>query len=493
MGSNSNGIGSSTGKDRRIVVIGAGPGGISSGYYLREAGYENFSIFERDDDVGGTWQRNRYPGLACDVWSHVYAFTFSLNPAWTRSYAAQPEILAYMRKTVTDLDLWPHIRLNTGIASAAWDDATSTWLVTTDSGEEVVADVIISGQGMFGELKYPAIEGRDSFDGVAMHTGAWQKSVDLTGKRVGVIGSAASGVQSIPEIAKAAGQLTVFQRSPNWVLPKEDVEHTPDQLEQFTSDPAVLQDYHNGIMTFLGPSTPFANPEINGAAEWVAACAIEQVEDPEVRRKLTPTTPWGCMRPLFSNHYYPTFNRPNVELVTDPIERIIPTGIVTADGTERELDVIVFATGYEVDKFASRIPISGRGGVSLAEAWADGAQAHLGITTSGFPNLFMLYGPNTNQGSLIPMIEYEAQYAVKTIRAMDAAGIDWVDVKRDVMDEYNAQLQADLDGVEVWKGGCSHYYLAESGRMVTQYPHSMFDYRESVAEPDLEEFETGVR
>jgi cyclohexanone monooxygenase len=493
MGNDSSADGWTTDRERRIVVIGAGPGGISSGHYLRQAGFTNFTIFERDGDVGGTWQRNRYPGLACDVWSHVYAFSFALNPAWTRSYAAQPEILEYMRKTVTDLDLWPHIRLNTGIASAVWNDDTCVWVLTTDSGEEVVADVLISGQGMFGELKYPAIAGRASFEGVAMHTGAWDESVDLTGLRVAVVGSAASGVQSIPEIAKAAGQLYVFQRSANWVLPKEDVEHTPEQLDQFHADPTALLDYHNGIMAFVGPSVPFSNPEINGAAEWIAAVAIAQVENPEVRAQLTPTTPWGCMRPLFSNHYYPTFNRPNVELVTDAIDRITPTGIVTADGTEREVDVIVFATGYVVHKFASRIPITGRGGVTLDEAWADGAQAHLGITTSGFPNLFMLYGPNTNQGSLIPMIEYEAQYAVKTIQAMDAAGIAWVDVKADVMGAYNDELQAALDGVEVWKGGCSHYYLSDSGRMVTQYPWSMFTFRESVSQPDLEHFEVGSR
>jgi cation diffusion facilitator CzcD-associated flavoprotein CzcO len=479
-------------RDWRIVVIGAGPGGISSGHYLRQAGFTNFTIFERAGEVGGTWQRNRYPGLACDVWSHVYAFSFALNPGWTRSYAAQPEILAYMRKTVDDLDLWPHIRLNTGIASAAWDDATATWTVTTDAGEEVVADVVISGQGMFGELKYPDIEGRDSFRGVAMHTGAWDESVDLTGKRVAVIGSAASAVQSVPEIAKVAGHLTVFQRSPNWVLPKEDVEHTAEQLAQF-QDPAALYEYHTGIMSFIGPSIPFSNPEINGAAEWIAAVAISVVEDPEVRAKLTPDTPWGCMRPLFSNDYYPTFNRPNVTLETEPIERMTETGIVTADGTARDFDVIVFATGYVVDKFASRIPITGRGGLPLEKAWADGAQAHLGITTSGFPNLFMLYGPNTNQGSLIPMIEWEAQYAVKAIQAMDAAGVDWVDVRPEVMDAYNVELAAGLDGVDVWKGGCSHYYLAESGRMVTQYPWSMYTFREAVAQPDLAEFELGTR
>jgi cation diffusion facilitator CzcD-associated flavoprotein CzcO len=479
-------------RGRRIAVIGAGPGGISTGHYLREAGYEDFTIFERDGDVGGTWQRNRYPGLACDVWSHVYSFTFALNPGWSRSYAAQPEILAYMRATVTELDLWPHIRLNTGIASARWDDDAAVWVLTTDAGEEVVADVVVSGQGMFGELKFPDIEGRDSFEGIAMHTGAWDDSVDLTGRRVAVIGSAASAVQSIPEIAKVAGRLHVFQRSANWVLPKEDVEHTPEQLEQFT-DPDALQEYHDGIMSFIGPSNPFSNPEINGAAEWIAACAIEVVEDPATRRKLTPTTPWGCLRPLFSNDYYPTFNRPNVELVTDPIERITPTDVVTSDGTEREVDVIVFATGYVVDKFASRIPITGRGGLALSEAWADGARAYMGVTTTGFPNLFMLYGPNTNAGSLIPMIEYQARYAVKALQAMDAAGITWIDVRREVMDAYNDELQAGIDGVEVWKGGCSHYYLSDSGRVVTQYPWSMFRFRDAVAEPNLDDFEVGTR
>jgi cation diffusion facilitator CzcD-associated flavoprotein CzcO len=492
MGDDTNGQGRRRGSDRRIAVIGAGPGGISSAYFLREAGYEDITVFERAGEVGGTWQRNRYPGLACDVWSHVYSFTWNLNPAWSRSYATQPEILAYMIRTVDDFGLRTYVRLNTGVDAARWDEETSTWVLSLDSGEEFVADVLISGQGMFGELKYPDIEGRDTFGGVAMHTGAWDESVSLDGKRVAVIGSAASGVQSIPEIAEVAGHLTVFQRSANWVLPKEDVEHTAEQLEAF-ADPTALAEYHRGIMTFLGPSTPFSNPEINGAAEWIAACAIEVVEDPETRRKLTPDTPWGCMRPLFSNHYYPTFNRPDVALVTDPIERITPTGIVTADGTEHELDVIVFATGYEVTKFASRIPITGRGGRSLEEAWADGAQAHLGITTSGFPNLFMLYGPNTNQGSLIPMIEYEAQYAVKAIQAMDAEGIDWLDVRPEVMDAYNERLQDAIDEVEVWKGGCSHYYLAESGRMVTQYPWSMFDFRESVSSVDLDEFEVGTR
>jgi len=325
-----------------------------------------------------------------------------------------------------------------------------------------------------------------------MHTGAWDESVDLAGKRVAVIGSAASAVQSIPEIAKVAGQLHVFQRSANWVLPKEDVEHTAEQLEEFL-DPEALMAYREGIMAFVGPSTPFSNPEINGAAEWIAACAIEVVEDPETRRKLTPDTPWGCMRPLFSNDYYPTFNRSNVELVTDPIERITPTGIVTADGAEREVDVIVFATGYVVDKFASRIPITGRGGRSLSEAWADGAKAFLGVTTSGFPNLFMLYGPNTNADSIITLIEYQADHVLRQIQRIASAGLAWIDVKPEPMARYNAEIQREIAAIEPWKAGCTDYYRAPSGRIVTQWPRSMPAMEQALATLDEDAYEAAPR
>ena len=477
------------GKNRRIIVIGAGPGGIISAHRLREAGYTDVTVLERDGDVGGTWQRSRYPGLACDVMSHAYSFSFNLNPAWTRSYATQPEILAYMRQTVDVLGLWPMIRLNTGVASASWNDDAATWTVVTDLGEELTADVLISAQGMFGEVSIPEIEGRDSFDGVALHTGRWDTSLDLEGKRIAVIGSAASAVQCIPELAKVASQLHVFQRSANWILPKEDHEHPAEQIELFRSDPATLQAHRDGIMQYIGSNPPFSNPEILAGAEFAGLVAIEVVDDPEVRAKLTPTIPWGCMRPLFSNVYYPTFNRPNVELVTDVIERITPTGIVTVDGVERKVDIIVFATGYVVDKFASRIPISGRDGRSLTEEWRDGAMAYLGITTDGFPNLFMLYGPNTNQGSLIEMAEYEVGYTVAMLELMDEAGVDWVDVRPEAVAAYNDGLHRAIDAVEVWHAGCSHYYLSPSGRIVTQYPFSMFHYRDAVAIPDLEAFE----
>ena len=479
--------------DRRIVVIGAGPGGIISAYQLRRAGYADVVVLERDDEVGGTWQRSRYPGLSCDVMVHAYQFSFNLNPEWPRSYASQPEILAYMKATVDRLDLAPMIRLGCGVTGAEWSDERGEWSVTTTTGDTLAADVIISAQGMFGEIKWPDIDGLDTFGGRLVHTGNWPKDLDVTGARVALIGSAASAVQSLPEIAKIASQLHSFQRSPQWVLPKEDFPHPPELLDSFRNDPAALQAHRDTIMTYIGTNAPFSNAEILAGAEWAGAVAISVIDDAATREGLTPHVPWGCFRPLFSNDYYPAFNRPNVELVTEAITRITPTGIVTADGTEREVDVIVCATGYVVDKFASRIPVTGRNGQSLDDAWADGAQAHLGVTTTGFPNLFMLYGPNNNAGSLIEMAEYEVGYVVDLLSLMDADGVDWIDVRQDAMDAYNDELQAAIAGVEVWHAGCGHYYESPSGRIVTQYPWSMFHYRDSVADPDLSAFELGRR
>ncbi len=481
------------GKDSRIIVIGAGPGGIISAYQFREAGYTNVKILERDGDVGGTWQRSRYPGLGCDIMIHAYSFSFNLNPNWKRSYAPQPEILEYMRATDDRLELWPMIHLNTGVTEARWHDETGEWMVSTTTGETLIADVVISAQGMFGDVKWPDIPGRDFFSGDLVHTGEWPHELDIANKRVAVIGGAASAVQSIPEIAKLASQLTSYQRSPQWVLPKEDFPIPAEQIEEFNRNPEALQGYRDAIMNYIGPNAPFSNKEILGGAEWAGAVAISVVDDPKTREGLTPHVPWGCFRPLFSNDYYPAFNRPNVELVTDGIDRITPTGIVTADGVEREFDVIVCATGYVVDKFAARIPFTGIGGRSLDDEWADGPEAYLGVTTTGFPNLFMLYGPNNNAGSLIEMAEYEVAYVIELLAQMNESGADWINVQRDAMDAYNAELQQGIANVEVWHAGCGHYYESPSGKIVTQYPFSMFHYRDSVANPDLSPFELGYK
>jgi len=478
----------------RIVVIGAGPGGIITGHRLRELGIHDFVILEREGGVGGTWWRNRYPGLECDVPSHLYSFSFRLKADWSKPYARQPEILEYLQQCVDELGLWPHIRLNTAVESAVWDDENSCWRVTTGAGDEIVADVLISSVGMFGEARWPEIEGRESFAGTSFHTSQWRTDHSLVGERVAVIGSAASAVQLVPEVAKETSQLYVFQRSANWVLPKQDAPFTAEQLARFATDRSALEAMRATIIEQIGPSRPFMNEDIRRACEQAGLGNIAAVTDPVVRERLTPTVPWGCQRPLFSNEYYPTFNRPDVELVTDPIVRITPTGVVTADGSEREVDTIVYATGYETTRYASSVPITGRGGQSLDDAWSEGAQAYLGITTSGFPNLFMLYGPNTNQGSLIFMIECEVEYVLRMLQRMDTDGLAWVEVRPGTMAAYNEQLQRDLDEVTVWDAGCHQYYRGPNGRIVTQWPHSMYAYRDRTLEPDpVDAYSVGVR
>ena len=477
------------------MIIGAGVGAICAGVRLKQEGFADFVMLEQAGGVGGTWWRNRYPGLSCDIPSHLYSFSFHRKPDWTRPYAPQPEILEYMHGVVEHYGLMPHIRLNTTVTGATWDDQSAQWRIATASdgrNEEVVADVLISSMGMFGELNWPDIAGRDTFTGTAFHTGAWNSEHDLTGERVAVIGSAASAVQLVPEIAKVVDQLHVFQRSANWVLPKEDVPFTAEQLAGFVADPSTTDPLRDAALERIGGTKPFSTEEARSMAEQAGLHNISVVTDPELRQRLTPTVPWGCQRPLFSNDYYPTFNRANVELVTEAIQRITPTGVITADGCEREVDTIIYATGYETTKYISRLDITGRDGVSIHDSWRDGALAYLGITTAGFPNLFMLYGPNTNHGSIIYMIECQVEYVVGMLQAMDAGGLDWVDVRPQAMADYNAQLQVDLDEVTVWDGGCHHYYRVPSGRIVTQWPHAMFVYRDLTAATDqLGAYSTG--
>jgi cation diffusion facilitator CzcD-associated flavoprotein CzcO len=477
-------------RTRRIGIIGAGAGGIASGVRLLEAGYDDFVILEKAPGVGGTWFHNRYPGLQCDIASHLYSFSFEPYWVWSRPYGNGPEILAYLEHVVDKYGLRPYIRCDTPVVAAAWDEAQSRWRVTTESGEAWEFDIVIAGLGMFNELNWPDIPGREDFTGHWFHSARWDWDHDLTGERVGVIGSAASAVQFVPEIAKEVGQLFVFQRAANWVLPKQDAPYTEAELEHFRTHPEAVLELRQQIFDQVDPRITFADPAAVAMQTKLGLEAIEVVEDPEVRRKLTPTVPYGCQRPLISNYYYPTFNRPNVELVTEAIERITEHGVVTVDGVERVCDTIVYATGFKTTQYLSAIDVTGRGGVRLEDAWADGAHAYLGITTAGFPNLFMLYGPNTNNGSIIYMIEAQVEYAVRHIRWMDAEGITWIDVKPEVEAEYNERLQEDMARVGPWAAGNCHNYYWAGGRIVTQWPHSMSEYRRRTEADDTAAFDT---
>ena len=350
----------------RIAIIGAGPGGLCMGIRLKQAGFENFVILDKADGLGGTWYHNRYPGCACDIPSHLYSFSFEIKPDWSRPYAPQPEILEYLEGCADKYGLRPHLEFGDGIERAEWDDGTATWRLTHHSGRTREARFVVSAIGMFNELVYPDIDGLDDFDGTKFHSARWNWNHDLTGRTVGVIGSAASAIQFVPEIVKQAGQVHYFQRTANWVLPKEDDPYPEDQLARFRANPEIAQQIRDEIFNGLNQGGPRTFDQIAPEMEKAGRHNLALVEDDAVRAKLEPTHPWGCKRPLFSNDYYPAFNRSNLELVTEGIERITQDGIRTVDGREREIDTLILATGFATTRYLSAIDVGGVGADSTS-------------------------------------------------------------------------------------------------------------------------------
>jgi len=477
----------------RIAIIGAGPGGLCMGKRLLDHGFDNFVLLERANQVGGTWLRNRYPGCECDLPSALYSFSFEFKADWSKPYGTQPEILEYMQGIAERYGLRPHCRFGDGVASARWNEGTSTWMLMLDSGDTIEADVVVSAIGMFNDLAWPDIDGLDAFTGQMWHSAQWNGDHDLSGDRIAVIGSAASAVQLVPEVVKVARQVYLFQRTPNWVLPKIDDPYTAEQLDAFRADPAPLLAFRAEVESHINQGMTFADANQLAEREAVGLAAIDVVRDPEVRAKLRPDHPFGCKRPLFSNAYYPAFNEPNLELVTEAIEQVSERGLVTADGTEREVDTIIVATGFATTKYLSAIDVTGRDGRSITDAWNDGPLAYLGITTSGFPNLFMLYGPNTNNGSILTMIEYQVDHILAHLDRLVNDDIAWVDVKPEAMAHYNDDVQTAIAGIRVWQASCPGYYRSPSGRIVTQWPFSMIEYQRRTAALDLDAFEVGMR
>jgi cyclohexanone monooxygenase len=473
-----------------IAIAGAGPGGICAGIKLKQAGFDDFVILERSARVGGTWANARYPGLCCDTPSLLYSFTFEQKLDWTRTCARQPEIREYMQHCVEKYGLEPHIRFGAEIRAAHWDEEGHRWLLTLADGATATADVFISAIGMFNQLVWPEIAGLADFAGPVVHTGDWpEDGLDVRGKRVAVIGCAASATQAVPELAKEAASLVVYLRTANWVMPKEDDPYTEAQLEEFRTSPEAGLAKRTEYLDWAEAVLTFDKPDLLRECEERALENLAVVEDPATREKLRPRVPFGSQRILFSNDFYPTFNRDNVELVADQIDAITPGGVRTVDGRERDADVLILATGYDTTRFLSVIDAVGRGGVRIDDAWQDGAQAYLGITVSGFPNLFMLYGPNTNQGSILLMHEHGCDYIVRKLEHMRDNGIAWIDLRQEVQDEYNAALQGHLGTVEVLQTIGTRYYRAASGRIVTQWPYTMAQYRDWTTRPDEDAFE----
>jgi cation diffusion facilitator CzcD-associated flavoprotein CzcO len=477
-------------RDLRIAIIGAGPGGLCMGIRLKGAGFERFEILEQAGGVGGTWYWNRYPGCACDIPAHLYSFSFEVKRDWSRPYAPQPEILAYLEHCAEKYGLLPHCCFGAAVRSARWDEAAAEWTVELASGRTLCADVVVSAIGMFNEIALPAIPGLDAFAGTRFHSARWNEAHDLAGETVGVIGSAASAVQLVPEIVKRAARVHLFQRTANWIAPKQDDPYTEKQLDRLRNEPGFAEKIRRNIFESLGGPGIYAR--VRADMETACRTGMAVVDDPALRARLLPDHPWGVTRPLCSNDWYAAFNRPNLELVTEPIERITPDGVVTADGRERRLDTLILATGFAAAKFLSAIDVTGRGGCALADAWSEGAQAYKGVATAGFPNLFMLYGPNTNADSIITMIEYQADHVLRQIQRIAREGLAWIDVRPAAMAAYNAEIQRKLAALALWQEGGSGYYRAPSGRIVTQWPGSMPEMERALAGLDEDAYETAA-
>lgn len=469
----------------RIVIIGAGPGGLCAAVKLKEAGFDDFVILEKAESLGGTWFYNTYPACACDLPSAIYSFSFDIKRDWSRPYAPQKEILGYLESIANKHDLVPHCRFGAEVRSAKWDEAKSNWLVELASGEQLEAEVVATALGMLNEPVIPQLEGLDTFKGKTFHSARWDWNYDLRGKNVAVVGSGASAVQFVPEIVKNTNQVHLFQRTANWIMPKEDVPYPQDVLDHYINDPNAAFDLRQQIHQGLDQSMTFAQEMVDQASRAVME-TLEVIEDPAVREKLTPQDVFGCKRPLFSNNWYQAFNQPNLELVTDSIDRVTEDSIVTTDGQARAVDALIFATGFAASKFISVIDVVGRNGLSIKEAWKDGARAHLGITVSGFPNLFMMYGPNTNNGSVLVMHEAQANYAATQISRLVSEDLAWIDVHQDAVDRFSDQVQDEIKRIGVWTAGCSSYYQADNGRVVTQWPGTMTEYRERTEQPDAD-------
>ena len=476
----------------RIAIVGSGFAGLGMAIRLRQAGIEDFVVLERAGDLGGTWQANTYPGCQCDVPSHLYSFSFAPNPSWTRTYSRQPEIWAYLRGCAKRYGLASHLRFGHELTGATWDEQTGGWHVQTTAGD-FEATLLIDATGPLSHPAVPPIPGLDTFEGTLFHSAEWDHDHDLQGERVAVIGTGASSIQLVPRIQPRVGAMHVFQRTPPWVLPHSDRPTSRFERQLYRAVPLVQRAVRTGV--YWGRETfvvGFAKrPSLARHAERLARLHLRrQVRDPALRRKLEPDFRLGCKRVLISNEFYPALTQPNVELVTEPIARITGRRIVLADGSERDVDTIILGTGFHVTDPPTAWLVRGRGGGTLAEALGLSPQAYLGTSMPGFPNLFKIIGPNTGLGhsSMVFMIESQLTYVMDAIRQMDEGAIASVDVRAEVVEAFNDEVQAMMAGT-VWSSGCASWYLDARGRNTTLWPDFTFRFRRRTRRFDADAYE----
>jgi cation diffusion facilitator CzcD-associated flavoprotein CzcO len=466
------------------VIVGAGFSGMGMAILLKQQGRDDFVVLERADEVGGTWWHNTYPGCACDVPSHLYSYSFAPNPAWSETYSRQPEIRDYLSRCADRFGLRPHLRLGTEVTGAEWDEDEHVWRVDTSAGT-ITGRVLIAGMGPLHAPKVPDLPGLERFEGTTFHSAQWNHDYDLSGKRVASIGTGASAIQYVPEIQPRVERLHVFQRTAPWVLPHSTRPITALERRLYKRFPALQRLVRGGVygareLLVLG----FAkNPKLMGLVEKIARKHMDnQISDPELKAKVTPDYTIGCKRILPSNEWYRALATDNVELVTGGIREVRANSIVGEDGVERPVDAIIFGTGFHVTDMPVAKQVRGRDGKLLDDRWHGSQQAHLGCTVPGFPNFFLLLGPNTGLGhsSMVYMIESQVAYVLDAMRAMDERGADTIEVSGEVADRYNEELQGDLEGT-VWNTGCSSWYLDDTGRNTTIWPDWTWRFRQRTA------------
>ncbi|AYE94105.1 NAD(P)/FAD-dependent oxidoreductase [Mycobacterium paragordonae] len=455
----------------RVGVIGAGAGGIAMGIQLAAGGYD-FTIFDRADGFGGTWRHNTFPGAACDVPSHLYSYSFALNPRWSKTYANQPEILAYLEKVAADHGLGPQLRPNTAITTVRWSDESRRWTLTAQDGRQYDFDVVVSAVGMLDVPNVPNIPGAQRFRGRQFHSARWDHSRPTAGERVASIGTGASAVQYVPAIARDTAHLTVFQRTPIWIAPRFDFPFTAEQHEEFERRPETAQKLRDeAFEAYDSASFDVDNRQTREATELARSYLHRKVADPELRAKLTPDYPAGCKRPLMSREWYPTFALPNVRLETTAIAELTERGVRTVDGVEHRVDTVIYGTGFKAADYLDSIDVYGSGGRHLRDDWRAGAEAYLGTLVAGYPNLFTLYGPNTNGvNSIIYVHEVQTTFIRHILDVMGGQGARTVEVTADAQRRYNDEIQAAMVG-KVWLA-CTNYFRHPSGKVVTQLPFS---------------------
>ena len=475
----------------RVAIIGSGFAGLGMAIQLARRGIDDFVIVERGSEVGGTWRDNTYPGAACDIRSDLYSFSFAPKHDWKHRYGRQAEILDYLRSTADSFGIRPRIRFDTELREATWDAASAVWRLHTSTGE-LTASVLVSAAGPLIDPVWPRIPGLDQFEGVRFHSSRWRHDLDLAGLRVAIIGTGASAIQFVPELQKTVGALTVFQRTPAWIVPRGDAPTTERRVRLFRRFPALQR--ASRAWSFRLAETRFAGFRSRAIGSLMQSFARgylrREVADPQLRAKLTPDYRIGCKRILISSDFYRAVTRSNVELVTDSITSIDGREVVTAEGTRREFDVLIGGTGFNATEPPIARLVRGVGGVTLSAAWAAHMEALHGTTVAGFPNLFLLVGPNSALGhnSIIYIIEAQVDYVLKALDAMAASGAASVVPTAEAQRRYNQRVQADLAD-SVWvSGGCSSYYLDAGRRNTTLWPHRAALFRRSVRRFDAQEY-----